>query len=80
MSTCGEMDTMCCAGVSLRQGDTYFTEAHCMNKQVVQENFVTQLGEMDVELVCGGGNSTRGDGARYLAIGASVVSLVAVAV
>lgn len=78
MATCGEMETMCCAGVSLRQGDTYMFEAHCMNQQVVEENYVTQLGDMDVELVCQD-TGPRGDGAKFLAVGASILSLLAMA-
>lgn len=50
-----------------------------MNQQVVEENTVTQLGDMDVELVCRD-NGPRGDGAKFLAIGASVLSLFAMAV
>jgi len=80
MATCGEMETMCCAGVTLKQGDSYFTEAHCMNQQVVEENYVTQLGDMDVELVCKDNEPYRGDGAKFLAIGASILSLLAMAV
>lgn len=80
MAACGEMETMCCAGVTLREGDSYMTQAHCMNQQVVEENYVTQLGDMDVELVCRDNEPYRGDGAKFLAIGASVLSLLAMAV
>merc|ERR1711981_381285 len=80
MAACREMETMCCAGVTLREGDSYLTQAHCMNQQVVEENYVTQLGDMDVKLVCRDNEPYRGDGAKFLAIGASVLSLLAMAV
>jgi len=51
-----------------------------MNKQVVDENYVTQLGDMDVELTCRDNGPRGGDGARFLAIGASILSLLAMAV
>ena len=78
MATCGQLETMCCAGVSLKQGDTNLNQAHCMNQQVVEENARTTLGDMDVELVCKG-DSGRGDGARFLGVGASILSLIAAA-
>ena len=78
MEACGELETMCCAGVSLKQGDSYLVEAHCMNQLVVEENARATLGDMDVELVCKG-DSSRGDGAKFLAVGASILSLIVTA-
>jgi len=80
MEACGEMETMCCAGVTLREGDSYIVQAHCMNEMVVEENYVTQLGDMDVELTCRDNAPYRGDGAKFLAMAASLLSVLAMAV